>query len=355
MNRRQKGNALSQYGIIIGLVALAAVPAFLLFGNQVVSGLTSYVDQYTNMNGKMANNIDNVANSNNVTNNINTTNTSAGNNSNNVSCSATDNTCSIDFGDFKLNGVPQNLNELVETSGTSAGTEAITNILNQIAQQLESEGVEGYQDFKDLANLGFFATDIIKKSENMFNECESSGTSYANFYECPAAKLMEIDNSTPPANVTTILPNYNSKNYSFSNIIEHAANLANGKVASDQNDPKYQDELIKIEAYQRYQSITDNPNLSQSVKNVAKELYWYLSEISFNHYGTTKALLERPTSSQVTAPKYDPFTGEFISDVTFKIDSKEDLLKPKTSLKTNLQDALICAAGSNTVIDNSCH
>ena len=283
------------------------------------------------------------------------TSSSSSTNTPNATCSDTDNTCSVDFGDFKLNGIPQNLNKLVETSGTSAGTEAITNILNQIAQQLESEGVEGYQDFKDLANLGFFSTEIIKKSENMFNECESSGTSYSNFYECPVDKLNTVDKSPAPDYVADLLPNYTSTGYIFSYVIDHAANLAKGKSEFDNIGSNYQGELINIEAYERYQKIMDNPNLSQSVKNVAKELYWYLSEISFNHAGLVKALTNRDTSSEVTSSKYDPFTGEKLDTVTFKIDSKEDLLNPKTSLKTNLQDALICAAGANTVIDNSCH
>jgi len=56
MKRRQKGAALGQYALLIGLIALTVVLVCIAFGNQIGTNLYSYLNQYTNMNSQISTN-----------------------------------------------------------------------------------------------------------------------------------------------------------------------------------------------------------------------------------------------------------------------------------------------------------
>jgi len=83
-----------------------------------------------------------------------------------MACS-TDNTCTIDFGNFKLTGVPSNFTNVVETSGANAGTEQIALLLDQIANILaQNNKISESDQVKDLANMGHALAALEKEIPN---------------------------------------------------------------------------------------------------------------------------------------------------------------------------------------------
>ena len=345
MNRKQKGNALSQYAIIIGLVALAAVPAFLLFGNQIVSALTTYVDQYTNMNSIVASNVDNVANS---TNNINTANTSVEDNSNSASCSDADNTCSIDFGDFKLSSVPQDLNKLIETSGVSGGMDNLTSLLDQIAQQYEEQGkTEEAKDIKILATTGHNMAVIEKELENfIINTCKGDTTcinSYAN-KEFPKPAGFDETYQAFPKGVTY--------EYTFSLI-----NI--GKTLNKEVNTNYPEFAISKFYNETLNKINNNSAISDKTKSIVQELTWDIGTLSQKWLIQYTRITDPAVQEYLYTYTYDPLTGKEIdvdipADITYE-SIYNDLQNIKVPELTHVDSGLMCASGGYTDSGTACH
>lgn len=174
MKRRQKGSSLSQYGIVLGLVALAIIPVFLVFGNEIVAALTNYVNQYQNINNKMSNNA-------NKTPSLSMSAEASGTMgefSGSTSSDCTDGICTIDFGNLKLTGVPQNLNNLIETSGSAAGTDSLLKLLQQIADSKEATDPAEAQKIESLVARGKEIMQQEQTFDDWFNKYESSLAQY---------------------------------------------------------------------------------------------------------------------------------------------------------------------------------
>jgi len=359
MNRRQKGNALSQYGIIIGLVVLVAVPTFMAFGNQVVSGLTSYVDQYTNMNNKIdtnnKNNINSIAN-NNVNNPVDTTTPATpttdqvDKNSNNVSCSATDNTCSIDFGDFKITGVPQNLNKIVETTGVSGGMDNLIGLLDQIAKQYEEQGKpEQALEIKKLATTGHNMALIQKSFEDFaFNTCKNDTaciSSYANKTYPKPAGYNETYSSFPTSVKYVDAPWLTS--------IGVALNSRQGSSSESTVSRFYQDTLDKIR---------QDSSISDEAKGVIQELTWDIGTLSQKWVPMfaylTCPMPESSKNSNFTY-LYDPLSGSITKNYYNSSISNDSMYQDIQNINapelTHVDSGLICASGGYSDSGTSCH
>ena len=69
--KKRNGTALNQYAILLGLIVLAIIPVFLLFGKQITDILSGYINQYAGMNSTMQANINPTASSNGSSNGYN--------------------------------------------------------------------------------------------------------------------------------------------------------------------------------------------------------------------------------------------------------------------------------------------
>ena len=347
MNRRQKGNALSQYAIIIGLVVLLLVPTFMLFGNQIVNVFTTYVDQYTNMNDKIAinnkNNADVIAS--------NTTIADAAiaetnQNSDKVGCS--NNTCVIDFGDVKLSGVPQDLNKLVETTGVSGSMDNLTALLDQIAQQYEEQGKTAEaNDIKILATTGHNLALIQKSFENfVFDTCKGDVACFNGYIEKNFPKPVGYDEtySKFPTNVT-----YDT--------VPWLTNIGAGVGNSSQFVTSNPEVTVATFYQNTLNKIISNKNISDSTKGIIRELSWDIGTISQKWMVPFSYITDPSQGSSTNVPTYEPLTG-VETNKTYNMTTETayiDIQNINAPELTNVDSGLICAAGGYSDSGTKCH
>jgi len=277
-----------------------------------------------------------------------------------ASCSS--NSCSIDLGDVSLTGVPQNLAKYVETTGSSAGTQKIMQLFEQIATQLESQGdVEGSKLYRDLANLGYFNATIQLKSEEMAKSCSSSSLDSIG---CLQNKLKQTASYDLPSSVSGILTNYNSSSTTVVDFSNKSTDLGLAKYTELKNPSSFNSLKTEYPAYAMldiYNQIMSNSSFSSSLKNVTKELYKNINSVSFQRayaladYSTYSSSNMFNTTAFYT--QYDPFTGSVLNanTVSRSISSTlTEILKPKTSTNTNLSSTLVCVSGDNTSDGSTC-
>ncbi|MEW5820363.1 MAG: hypothetical protein AB1782_09245 [Cyanobacteriota bacterium] len=207
-----RGNALSQYSIIIALIALTLVPVFFFTGNYIFKNFEIFSNllkgNQTETKALITQNINDspeISESNNTSehqpqiNNVNNKELTGdkilsdqlGGNLDSPVIKCSNRNCSIDYGDFVLNGIPEDFGSFVEASGTSGGTEKLAAILEQIAVQLEQKGdTAGSKDFRDLANTLHIVARIDKSIESDLSERIKTGGSI--FYP-PQVKFNESD------------------------------------------------------------------------------------------------------------------------------------------------------------------
>jgi len=125
--RRSNGNVLNQYAILLGLIVLALVPVFILFGNQIVGTFSYYLDKYTDIGLHAERNVNIMGGSYLQKGDFGIETCSNG-------------SCDINLGSLVLKGVPKNIEELIETSGVAGGTNELLQLLQQIADQKNAEG-----------------------------------------------------------------------------------------------------------------------------------------------------------------------------------------------------------------------
>lgn len=134
MREKNPGNVLAEYGIIAVLVAIVAIPAVISLSQTVVGNLQTYLNAFASNTTNVRNNaylnshfdhqekvqkvIENSLASTDFTKDCNGS------------------SCTISVGNYVLEGIPENFNAFVETSGASGGTDKIVSLLNQISDQL---------------------------------------------------------------------------------------------------------------------------------------------------------------------------------------------------------------------------
>lgn len=160
--KNNKGSALFQYAIIIGLIALTLVPVFLMFGNNIKEAFTSYSASFDANNKIIDENYK-------LTHPFNIKPGELGGSADNPIRKCVNETCAIDYGNLVLNGIPENFSELVQTSGGNGGTEEVLDLLSQLAQQLE-ENPDVPPDEVDKIKKLIDRGKQIAKAEKFFEE-----------------------------------------------------------------------------------------------------------------------------------------------------------------------------------------
>lgn len=344
----KKGQNLAELGVILSVVVIAVILALTLLGGNIFT----LFDRISNSEGFASDDSQNTG-----TNNINNASGSSelipgslgGTPSKPVS-QCDNGACVIDYGEFLLTGIPENFGELVQTTGSSGGTESLIALINQIADQLEKKGdVSGANEFRDLANLGHFMAEVQKGYESVAQACSSD----ANPINCSSTNSLEDSSGVSlPANLSTILPDFTSTGgimmdlYKNTDIGSAKANIDGGGKTS----------VISYAIVDKYQSIMNNPKYSDSTKGVTQELYVQIANLGFNMKGKAIAVLNVASgNSGFNGFQYDPITGAVIGDVNFTInDGINDITHPKTSANTNIRSVLICAGGWNKDTGSNC-
>lgn len=166
--KKVKGASLAQYAIIIALIALALVPVFYLLGINIV-------EYFSSLKQGLSEQKDSVAISSPASTPVSGTDTTAPEPIVSGSLSGSpdtpvkkcsDGVCTIDFGEYSLSGVPDNINDYLQSTGSSGTTETLLKLLDQIIAQ--SKSIKTSADIsllKDIASQGHDIADNQKEVE----------------------------------------------------------------------------------------------------------------------------------------------------------------------------------------------
>lgn len=172
MSRRINGSALTQYAIVIALVAVVAASGYLIFGQTIVSCLTDYSNALNNNNAVIAENVSSSSSSSSSSSGAGSSGSTTtpivppgdplildpaalGGSSGDPQISCTAGMCSIDYGTYIFNGIPEDFSGFVETSGTTAGTDVVLTVLDALIEAAEAGNIEMSSD--DLAKVRIVA------------------------------------------------------------------------------------------------------------------------------------------------------------------------------------------------------
>lgn len=344
---KYKGSSLAQYAIIIALIAIAVVPAFFLIGDTIFSSFTNF---YNLLSGGKTNT--NVVSSAPETPPTKTeTGQKAGslggtNDAPVKECS--NGSCVIDYGDFLLQGVPDNFSDFVKSSGSSGGTENILSLFDQmIAQTQDSLPAESINKLQELADLGHILAGFEKYVEDIASSC--SGKTYAN--SCFHNIITEPSSYKPDPALLSQFPGLD-----FSGTIG-TVSVHSGRIGGAMHDylqvPEVFNERKDIELgfaiVERYNQVMQDPSLTNTQKDVVKQLYSQIAilgeEIDAKLWGVSGI------NEQIIIN--DPITGiGVMTDVTTF--NTEDITNPQSSRITDLDSALICATGKKEDTGTDC-
>lgn len=346
--KKTQGTSLAQYAIIIALIALALIPIFIIFGGMIHNHFSFF---------------NNCLEEGEITNNQTTTTTDPKNinKPNDIkepekTCSG--DSCSINFGNFILTGIPSNYHGFIETHGTSGGTDKLLSMLEQIADQLEEDGdIEGAKEYRELANLGHFLASIEERLENAAKACEGETNSFECFNDNLSRKVKK--NLNTPENIKHLIPEFSANNLQFGSYdqvltIDYAVNQFHNNTTDFNNDKEM---LLSYAIADKFQSIINNEKYSDSMKSVTVELMNNISDLS-RDIGQIAHLSGKATFDGTThgvLSTYDMITGERLEMKSYDIENINDALDSHVSIITNIDSALICAAGSNADTGRECH
>ena len=260
--------------------------------------------------------------------------------------------CIIDYGDFILQGVPDNFTEYVESAGSSGSTEKLLSLIEQIAEQLEKEGDKtGAKELRDLANMGHTIALVEKKVEEAANNCAGETNQSA----CFKSYFSEDQDGTPAMNeikekLKEILPGaYTYWGMNFYLGYARPDQYVNSKESYLNNQAK-----IRIGAafQKKFQEIKNNDKFSEPIRGITEGLYANISNLTANMHGL--ALSFNSPKGTYTTTVYDPITGKYTSK-TFTASNYKDITNPKIGTKNNLNSTLICLSGWNKDTGSSCY
>lgn len=413
------GNALTEYGIIIALIALALIPIVFFTGKYIVDCFESFYQQTKDYNETID------ANQNSTK-----TTPTAFTSSENLPAEITDNdvingtlkagalggtsdkpaykcagdVCTIDYGEFILNGVPADFGALVQSSGTSGGTDTLAALLDQIAEQFKEEGnTDGYEDYKKLAELSHFMADVQSSYETTIKEYKVAEE---------AAKATPPSPSTPsspspsrtdtplydsivatsrPAlrdSISDLLTNYNGVTATLSqqyydpirpprtddayinitngvlNRVDLARAYASGGALEDA--ALFDQASTRFPAFalvKQYDKIMSNTAYPPELLGITQKLYQNISSLAYDQAEKLRANADYAGDKETTSvPEYDSLTGEALrtgASGTNRISMSDsqiinEITRPNVSNKTDLNAALICTKGKNYDNGNEC-
>ena len=122
------GNAIAQYSIILVLVIIACVSGYFLLGSSIVNTLSTFLGNIISINQQMDANAKILK-----LNELKAGELGGSPSSPKSSCAG--NSCTIDFGDYILHGVPEDFGNVSSASRGKDLTQSYINMLNELANQ----------------------------------------------------------------------------------------------------------------------------------------------------------------------------------------------------------------------------
>lgn len=132
MNRLSSGDALTQYAIIVSLIALFLIPSFMNLSKTIKTNFEQYNTSINDINKEIDKNI--VQKEEMILKGTVQPGQLEGTIEEPVA-ECIESICSIDFGEYVFNNIPENFKEFVETSGFSGGTQILADLLDDIAEE----------------------------------------------------------------------------------------------------------------------------------------------------------------------------------------------------------------------------
>lgn len=243
--------------------------------------------------------------------------------------------CLIDYGDFLLNGLPENLSEFTQINGTSGGTESIAAAMEQIADQLvkdgKSEAAKDIQDFAKMLKLQAF----FQKEEEKVATIAKNPTEYK--------ALTETKNAiTIPSNLLEVVPTYITDNKS---VVDHLYWKAGEMKLQMKNYSDETKELVKKDRFSanislQFDTVMENNAIPGTMKNAVRELYAQSDELN-NEMRQHSYIAGSTYAPSVKTADYSPLTGNFTAWNTYTYPSGENRLSLVTNPQYNMKQDLI--------------
>lgn len=345
MRDKNHGASIAQYAIILTLIGMVVFAGFATIGQNIVSNFSNYNDLMKKNNEQINNNI--------VNSKVNPSSGGVGplggTASNPVNqCSA--GVCKIDYGEFLLEGIPEDFDDFVASSGTSSGTNTLASAFAGLAAELRADGKSDVADeLDDMGNIVAFMSQIQSKYEDVARGCagydrsgEPPGGStvghciYYSRYNNPLGVSV-------PSNLSSILTNYDTNETVYGGA--GLNDVGKAKYFQVQNPGTFSTLATQSPAaalvakFDAFYKSTD-PNISSALKNVVKEMYVNVNKVAIPQEGQLRSVMNDGTP--VSFYKYDPITGEAPTTVGRY---RTDTMTGMASDYPDLNAALKCATG----------
>ena len=348
--KSSSGSVLSQYGIIIALIALAIIPVFFLMGQIINNNFKGFNTLYTDMNDQASNNSTStpINQSFPTITDLNSLAGSLKGTPENPAKDCVNGFCTLDYGEFALQGIPDNFTEIIESTGTSAGTNTLALLLDQMIAQMEGNVDEiNLQEIKKLSNMGHLIADYERYVEDFAKQCDNTADPKA----CMGDFLYNgTANYTPPDKLINQLSNLNLDFSNPGNILEVGGGMDN--YVNDINTFNTNiDSQLCYAFVDQYNTVMNNSAFTDAQKNIVKELYWQIGSMATE---LDNIIWSSGSSNYLSDNYIDPLTLEQYS---YDISAFEpnDIYTPSYSNTSDLDSALICAAGYHSDSGLQCH
>lgn len=397
--RKNKGASLSQYALIIALIAIALVPVFLILGKSIFSHFEHFSDYLKNKDTSS----DVEVSSTSTTTSTDLKGGALGGTSDKPVKECVDSVCTVDYGEFILQGIPADVSDFIQSSGTSGDTSMFADLLDQLAYQLAEKGdVEAANAFKDLANIEHYTADIQEVVETIASSCDSryattTSTSKDVFASsCFTNALRSASMPKIPEDIKHLL----GYDYSISGEVtvddmyqvftklSDYGDLGAARYEKMANPEAFDKDLMSKPSYAAINvmdKILANPDYSNNMKGVTAAILNNLNILGVKMEATivgiersgelTVTAPEMPTmpvSSTVSAPVAptepttpniassllqpvsetpkvirDVVTGEELQVIDYEKSSLEDIIKAEAALQSDYYAGVVCETGYN--------
>ena len=255
------------------------------------------------------------------------------------------NYCSIDFGTFALNNLPSDFNDYVETTGAAGGTQRIYGALDDLAEQMEgtltSDQVEG---IRLLANMGHNMAAIENMYEQVVKDCDGDSVCIQNFNASSASMPAGYNESYSsfPSGMTNEEVLYSlcmgyATQYMETDSTLHEERLDAGNISS-----------IYVE---QLSQLMDDSTIPDPIKGVIQELSWDIGVIGEEFQNRVLIAGDHNSNTFVDPLTYEQSPDEAPADADFF----QYFFDYDASTISNMDSALICAAGYKSDTGSDCH
>lgn len=357
MRNQSLGTSLVQYIIITCILALFIIPIYFIYGQTIYLHLNNFYKAL------VQNNSDNIATeelAQNVAVEKVLVKGPLGGTIEKPVSQCDNGNCTIDFGEYVLQGIPENFNEFVQVAGTPGTTDVIANLFMQMAEQLEKEDkIDQAVYFKHLANMEHQTANVQREIEN-FIKAHPEKVSDTCKKDCFGNIYYSLDKPWVMPDVPDNIVGLMRETYSqapvkflvneqtaFNSYLLDASPKVFDKYCSN-SDSATRSAICYYNQIQRDESISD------AMKAVSKELIMITARMATNFATITEEIAVR-TNVDPPPPApvilYDPITGEPLEAQEVE---GENIITPQTSTQTNINGVLTCATGNYTDTGEDC-